>query len=103
MFFNPNVEQTRSLFHIFPGEVMASEYNDYELDFFRAVDRNTRAEQAIFDALSSISDDQIYTLFEVEAQHVCGWSRIQVFPERAGTLYRCMNCGMAGIIGGEGE
>jgi hypothetical protein len=79
---------------------MADAYSNYELDFFQAVDRNTRAEQSIFDALSTISDEQIYTLFEVEANHVCGWSRIQVFPERAGTLYRCTNCGMAGIIGG---
>ncbi len=79
---------------------MANGYDEYEMEFFRAVDHNTRAEQAIFDALSAVGDDQLYTLFEVEAQHVCGWSRIQVFPERAGTLYRCMNCGMAGIIGG---
>jgi hypothetical protein len=79
---------------------MSDGYSEYELDFFQAVDRNTRAEQSIFDALLSISDEQYYTLFEVEAQHVCGWARIQVFPERAGTLYRCLNCGMAGIIGG---
>lgn len=79
---------------------MAETYSDYELDFFRAVDTNTRAEQSIFDALLSISDDQYYTLFEVEAEHVCGPARIQVFPERAGTLYRCMNCSVAGIIGG---
>ena len=79
---------------------MADDYSEYELDFFRAVDGNTRAEQSIFDALLSISDDQYYTLFEVDADHVCGRARVQVFPERAGTLYRCMNCGMAGIIGG---
>jgi len=79
---------------------MSDGYSDYEMDFFRAVDRNTRAEQAIFDALQTISDDQYYSLLEVEAQHTCGWARIQVFPERAGTLYRCMNCDVAGVIGG---
>jgi hypothetical protein len=79
---------------------MAETYTDYELDFFAAVDDNTKAEQSIFDALTNISDDQYYTLFEVEAMHVCGQARVQVFPERAGTLYRCLNCGMAGIIGG---
>jgi hypothetical protein len=76
------------------------EYSDYELDFFQAVDRNTMAEQAIFDALLELSDDQYYTLFEVQIEHVCGAARVQVFPERAGTLYRCMRCGVAGIIGG---
>lgn len=76
------------------------EYSDYELDFFQAVDRNTMAEQAIFDALLELSDDQYYTLFEVEIEHVCGTARVQVFPERAGTLYRCMRCRVAGIIGG---
>src|SRR5215813_4973786 len=84
----------------FQGGDMSDEYTDYELDFFQAVDRNTVAEQAIFDALMSIRDDQYYTLFEIEAEHTCGWARVQVFPERAGTLYRCMKCGMAGIIGG---
>jgi len=79
---------------------MVDDFSDYERDFFLAVDRNTMAEQAIFDALSTISDDQYYTLFEVEIDHVCGLARVQVFPERAGTLYRCLNCGMAGIIGG---
>lgn len=79
---------------------MSDEYTEYELDFFQAVDRNTRAEQSIFDALSSISDDQYYTIVEIEAHHTCGWARLQVFPERAGTLYRCLNCGQAGIIGG---
>ncbi len=81
---------------------MAEDYNesDYEQDFFLAVDRNTVAEQAIFDALANIGDNQYYTLFEVEIEHVCGSARVQVFPERAGTLYRCLNCGMAGIIGG---
>lgn len=77
-----------------------NEYSDYELDFFQAVDRNTLAEQAIFDALLELSDDQYYTLFEVQVEHVCGAARVQVFPERAGTLYRCMRCGVAGIIGG---
>ncbi|MBK9315628.1 MAG: hypothetical protein IPM55_15500 [Acidobacteria bacterium] len=79
---------------------MSTDYSEYERDFFNAVDRNTMAEQSIFDALSNIGDDQYYTLFEVQAEHVCGRSTIQVFPERAGTLYRCLNCGMAGIIGG---
>jgi hypothetical protein len=79
---------------------MSNGYSDYELEFFRAVDSNTRAEQAIVEAMSSITDDQLYTLFEIETQHVCGWARIQVFPERTGTLYRCMSCGIAGIIGG---
>ncbi len=79
---------------------MSDGYSDYDMDFFRAVDSNTRAEQAIFDALHSLSEDQYYTLLEVEAEHTCGWARIQVFPERAGTLYRCMNCGVAGMIGG---
>lgn len=79
---------------------MSSDYSEYEQDFFNAVDRNTMAEQSIFDALSNITDDQYYSLFEVNAQHVCGPATVQVFPERAGTLYRCLNCGMAGIIGG---
>lgn len=76
------------------------EYQDYEVEFFEAVDRNTVAEQAIFDGLLGINDDQYYTLFEVEVTHVCGRARVQVFPERSGTLYRCLKCGMAGIIGG---
>ena len=79
---------------------MSDQITDDEIDFFQAVDRNTLAEQSIFDALMSIRDDQYYTLFEVEAEHTCGWARLQVFPERAGTLYRCLNCGVAGIIGG---
>ncbi len=79
---------------------MSDEISDYERDFFLAVDRNTLAEQAIFDALARISDEQYYTIFEVEVEHVCGPARVQVFPERAGTLYRCLNCGVAGIIGG---
>ena len=77
-----------------------NDYSDYELDFFQAVDRNTAAEQAIFDALLELNDDQYYTLFEVQVEHVCGAAKVQVFPERAGTLYRCMRCGVAGIIGG---
>ena len=76
------------------------DYSDYELDFFQAVDRNTMAEQAIFDALTELTDDQYYTLFEVQIEHVCGAARVQVFPERSGTLYRCLRCGVAGIIGG---
>jgi len=76
------------------------DYSDYELDFFQAVDRNTMAEQSIFDALTELTDDQYYTLFEVQAEHVCGAARVQVFPERSGTLYRCLRCGVAGIIGG---
>lgn len=79
---------------------MSDEISEYERDFFLAVDRNTLAEQAIFDALARISDEQYYTIFEVEVEHVCGPARVQVFPERAGTLYRCLNCGVAGIIGG---
>ena len=79
---------------------MSDEISDDERDFFLAVDRNTLAEQAIFDALARISDEQYYTIFEVEVEHVCGPARVQVFPERAGTLYRCLNCGVAGIIGG---
>ena len=74
--------------------------NDAERDFFVAVDRNTAAEQAIFDALLNISDEEYYTLFEITAEHVCGQARIQVYPERAGTLYRCLQCNVAGIIGG---
>ena len=73
---------------------------DAERDFFEAVDRNTTAEQAIFEALLNISDDEYYTLFEITAEHVCGQARVQVYPERAGTLYRCLTCGVAGIIGG---
>ena len=76
------------------------ELNEQEREFFEAVDRNTMAEQAIFDALADISDEQYYTLFEVETEHTCGPARVQVFPERAGTLYRCTKCGVAGIIGG---
>jgi hypothetical protein len=76
------------------------DYSDYELDFFQAIDRNTMAEQAIFDALTAVTDDQYYTLFEVQIEHVCGAARVQVFPERSGTLYRCLRCGVAGIIGG---
>jgi hypothetical protein len=75
-------------------------YSDYELDFFQAVDRNTMAEQAIFDALMDIGDDQYYSLFEVNVEHTCGPAKVQVFPERAGTLYRCLSCGVAGVIGG---
>lgn len=70
-----------------------------EESFFLAIDRNTEAEQAIFDALIDIEDDLYYTLFEISVEHTCGPARVQVFPERAGTLYRCLNCGMAGIIG----
>ncbi|MEO6724546.1 MAG: hypothetical protein ABIU20_09330 [Blastocatellia bacterium] len=76
------------------------DYSDYELDFFQAIDRNTMAEQAIFDALTELTDDQYYSLFEVQIEHVCGAARVQVFPERSGTLYRCLRCGVAGIIGG---
>jgi len=82
------------------NEFTEEDYSDYELDFFQAIDRNTMAEQAIFDALTAVSDDQYYTLFEVQVEHVCGASRVQVFPERSGTLYRCLRCGVAGIIGG---
>ncbi len=73
--------------------------NDEE-SFFLAIDRNSLAEQAIFDALADIDDEEYYTLFEVEVEHSCGQARVQVYPERSGTLYRCLNCGMAGIIGG---
>ena len=76
------------------------DYSDYEMDFFQAIDRNTMAEQAIFDALAAVTDDQYYSLFEVQVEHVCGAARVQVFPERSGTLYRCLRCGVAGIIGG---
>lgn len=76
------------------------DYSNYELDFFQAIDRNTMAEQAIFDALAEVTDDQYYSLFEVQIEHVCGAARVQVFPERSGTLYRCLRCGVAGIIGG---
>ncbi|MEP7272729.1 MAG: hypothetical protein ABI882_14600 [Acidobacteriota bacterium] len=76
------------------------ELSEAERDFFEAIDRNTVAEQAIFDTLADITDEQYYTLFEVTAEHTCGPATIQVFPERAGTLYRCNSCGMAGIIGG---
>ncbi len=71
-----------------------------EREFFEAVDRNTDAEQRIFDALLNLADDDYYTLLEIEVEHVCGPARVQVYPERAGTLYRCLNCGVAGIIGG---
>jgi hypothetical protein len=81
-------------------EEIEDELTEQERDFFEAIDRNTMAEQAIFNALDNISDDQYYTLFEIEVEHVCGPARVQVFPERAGTLYRCLQCGMAGIIGG---
>ena len=74
--------------------------SEHEADFFAAIDRNTAAEQAIFDALLNISDDDYYTLMEIEVEHVCGPAHVQVFPERAGTLYRCLTCGVAGIIGG---
>jgi hypothetical protein len=79
---------------------MADELTEQERDFFEAVDRNTMAESAIFDALANISDEQYYTLFEITVEHTCGPARVQVYPERAGTLYRCLNCGVAGIIGG---
>lgn len=81
---------------------MAEEYEltELEQDFFEAIDRNTLAEQAIFDSLADITDEQYYTLFEVEVEHTCGPASVEVYPERAGTLYRCRNCGMAGIIGG---
>lgn len=81
---------------------MTAEYQltEEEQDFFEAIDRNTMAEQAIFDSLAEITEEQYYTLFEVSVTHTCGPSRVQVYPERAGTLYRCRSCGMAGIIGG---
>lgn len=79
---------------------MEDELTEQEQNFFEAIDRNTVAEQAIFDALANISDEHYYTLFEVEVEHTCGPARVQVFPERAGTLYRCLQCGVAGIIGG---
>lgn len=71
-----------------------------EREFFEAIDRNTAGEQAIFEALLDISDDQYYTLMEIEVEHVCGRAQVQVYPERSGTLYRCLQCGVAGIIGG---
>ncbi len=74
--------------------------SEEEQDFFEAIDRNTLAEQAIFEAIGDLADEQYYTLFEVRVQHTCGPARVQVFPERAGTLFRCRNCGTAGIIGG---
>jgi hypothetical protein len=76
-----------------------TELTEAEREFFAAIDRNTAAEQSIFEALLDLSDDQYYTLFEIAAEHVCGQARIQVYPERSGTLYRCLNCGVAGIIG----
>ena len=76
------------------------ELTDAEQNFFEAIDRNTVAEQAIFDALADINDDQYYTLFQISVEHTCGPAHVDVYPERAGTLYRCTNCGMAGIIGG---
>lgn len=76
------------------------ELTETERDFFEAIDRSTAAEQHIFDALLNISDEDYYTLLEIEVEHVCGQARVQVFPERAGTLYRCLSCGVAGIIGG---
>jgi len=79
---------------------MTDETDELEAEFFAAVDRNTEAEQAIFDALVEIDDEQYYTLFEVEVEHTCGPARVQVYPERAGTLYRCLGCGTAGVIGG---
>ena len=82
------------------GTNEVSELSETERAFFEAIDRNTAAEQSIFEALLDLSDDQYYTLFEIAAEHVCGQARIQVYPERAGTLYRCLNCGAAGIIGG---
>jgi hypothetical protein len=92
---------------IMPREISEDEFdedaevlNEEERDFFEAVDRNTMAEQAIHEALLKISDEQYYTLFELRLEHTCGPARIQVFPERAGTLYRCQKCGVAGIIGG---
>lgn len=81
-------------------EFVTDELTSEEQDFFAAIDRNTLAEQAVHDALADLDDDQYYTLFEVRVQHTCGPARVQVFPERAGTLYRCRECGMAGIIGG---
>jgi hypothetical protein len=79
---------------------MTDELSERELDFFEAVDRNTAAEQAIFDMLLDLNDEDYYTLFEIEVEHTCGPARVQVYPERSGTLYRCLRCGVAGIIGG---
>lgn len=76
------------------------ELTETERSFFEAIDLSTAAEQRIFDALLNIGDDDYYTLMEIEVAHVCGPAKVQVFPERAGTLYRCLNCGVAGIIGG---
>ena len=72
---------------------MTDELTDQERDFFEAIDRSTAAEQAIFEALAEISDEQYYTLFEIAVEHACGPARVQVYPERSGTLYRCLNCG----------
>ena len=54
---------------------MTDETDELEAEFFAAVDRNTEAEQAIFDALVEIDDEQYYTLFEVEVEHTCGPAR----------------------------
>lgn len=82
------------------GEELSEGLSAEEQDFFEAIDRHTMAEQAIFEAIGEIADERYYTLFEIRVQHTCGPARVQVFPERAGTLYRCRSCGMAGIIGG---
>ena len=74
------------------------ELTEAERDFFEAIDRNTAAEQAIFEALAEINDEQYYTLFQISVAHTCGPAQVEVYPERAGTLYRCTSCGMAGII-----
>jgi hypothetical protein len=82
------------------SEITNHGLSDYERDFFEAIDRNTAAEQLIFDALLGIDDEDYYTILEIEVEHLCGHARVQVFPERSGTLYRCLKCGVAGIIGG---
>ncbi|HZS04097.1 MAG TPA: hypothetical protein VFD58_04610 [Blastocatellia bacterium] len=81
-------------------EFTSDELTEEERDFFAAIDRNTMAEQAIFDAIGDLADERYYTLFEIDVEHTCGPARVQVFPERAGTLYRCLKCSVAGIIGG---
>jgi hypothetical protein len=76
------------------------ELTEQAREFFEAIDHNTLAEQAIFEALADLRDEEYYTLFEIEVEHTCGTARVQVYPERAGVLYRCLGCGVAGIIGG---
>lgn len=75
---------------------------EQEQEFFAAIDRNSEFEGRIFDQIQSFTDGDYYNLRELHIEHTCGVApaTIQIYAERAGTLYRCTRCGQTGIIGG---